>query len=353
MSKHALVIGVTGITGNNIAEELVSNGWKVTGLSRKPGLTIAGVDNVYADVMKPDELTDAIANLGVTHLFFCTWSRQVTEAENCEVNGAMLRNTLAAVNAQKPIEHAVLITGLKHYLGPFEDYAKNPAETPFRETQGRLPGLNFYYVREDELFASAKKHGHTWSVHRPHTMIGYALGNVMNMGVTLAVYASICKHTGQPWVFPGSPEQYNGVTDVTDPRVLAKHAFWSATDPAARNEAFNTVNGDVFRWRQLWTAIGEYFGLANPGHPGEVSPLEPRMGHADDVWAEIVATHGLQDNAASELASWWHTDADLGRTSETFADMSKSRDLGFLEFQTTIKSFTDLFDRLRAERIIP
>jgi hypothetical protein len=33
--------------------------------------------------------------------------------------------------------------------------------------------------------------------------------------------------------------------------------------------------------------------------------------------------------------------------------MSKSRDLGFLEFQTTSKSFTDLFDRLRAERVIP
>ena len=63
MSKHALVVGVTGITGNNIAEELVRHGWKVTGLSRKPGLVIDGVDNVYADVMKPDELTDAIADL--------------------------------------------------------------------------------------------------------------------------------------------------------------------------------------------------------------------------------------------------------------------------------------------------
>ncbi|MFM6975057.1 MAG: SDR family oxidoreductase [Agromyces sp.] len=353
MANHALIVGATGITGSNIAHELVAKGWKVTGLSRKPGIEVPGISHVYADVLDAAGLTDAISDLGVTHLFFCTWSRQATEAENCEVNGAMMRNTLAAVNAKTPIQHAVLITGLKHYLGPFEDYAKNPAETPFRESQGRLPGLNFYYVQEDELFASAAKHGHTWSVHRPHTMIGYALGNVMNMGVTLALYASICKHTGRPWVFPGSVEQYNGVTDVTDARILAKHAVWSATEPAAANEAFNTVNGDVFRWRQLWTAIGEYFGLENPGHPGEVQPLEPRMSDADEVWADIVAAHGLAEFKATDLASWWHTDADLGRTVETFADMGKSRELGFKEFQVTIKSFTDLFDRLRAERIIP
>ena len=39
------------------------------------------------------------AGCGVTHLFFCTWSRQDTEAENIEVNGAMLRNVLDAVGA--------------------------------------------------------------------------------------------------------------------------------------------------------------------------------------------------------------------------------------------------------------
>jgi hypothetical protein len=33
--------------------------------------------------------------------------------------------------------------------------------------------------------------------------------------------------------------------------------------------------------------------------------------------------------------------------------MSKSRRLGFLEYQETSQSFLDLFDRLRAERVIP
>ena len=43
-------------------------------------------------------------------------------------------------------------------------------------------------MQEDILFAAAERDGFTWTVHRPHTLIGWALGNAMNMGVTLAVY---------------------------------------------------------------------------------------------------------------------------------------------------------------------
>lgn len=75
-------------------------------------------------------------------------------------------------------------------------------ETPFREEQGRQPVENFYYAQEDELFAASARQGFTWSVHRPHTIIGYAVGNAMNMGVTLAVYATLCREAGLPFAFP-------------------------------------------------------------------------------------------------------------------------------------------------------
>jgi hypothetical protein len=45
--------------------------------------------------------------------------------------------------------------------------------------------------------------------------------------------------------------------------------------------------------------------------------------------------------------------AALGREAETFADMSKSRALGFTDFQDSMRSFLDLFDTLRAHRVIP
>ena len=38
---------------------------------------------------------------------------------------------------------------------------------------------------------------------------------------------------------------------------------------------------------------------------------------------------------------------------EAFTDMSKSRKAGFTGYRATLDSFTQLFDRLRAERIIP
>jgi hypothetical protein len=49
----------------------------------------------------------------------------------------------------------------------------------------------------------------------------------------------------------------------------------------------------------------------------------------------------------------WHTDADLGRPIELVPDMSKSRKLGFLDYQVTDDSFFDIFARLREARVIP
>ena len=353
MERNALVVGVTGIAGYNTAQALLSAGWRVVGLSRGRRYEIPGVEHVYGDVLDVGSVQAAITAKGITHLFFTTWSRQDTEADNCRVNGAMLANTLEAVRRTTTLQHAVLVTGLKHYLGPFEAYAAAPAETPFRESQDRLPFQNFYYDQEDILFSAAKAQGFTWSVHRPHTMIGYALGNAMNMGVTLAVYGSICRATGAPFVFPGSPQQYNGVTDITDARLLGRHAVWSATEPAARNQAFNTTNGDVFRWRQMWSQVAQGLGVDPAPYAGSPTPLQGRMDDADEVWAGLVAQHGLAPYAASELASWWHTDADLGREVETFADMSKSRSMGFLDFQDSARSFLDLFDTLREQKVIP
>jgi nucleoside-diphosphate-sugar epimerase len=353
MDRTALVVGATGIGGYNTAQALLAGGWRVIGLSRAHRYAIAGVEQVHADVLDPASVRAALAGKDVTHLFFTTWSRQATEAENCRVNGAMLANTLNAVSRTSRLQHAVLVTGLKHYLGPFEAYASAPADTPFRESQDRLPYQNFYYDQEDILFAAAAEQGFTWSVHRPHTMIGYALGNVMNMGVTLAVYGNICRVTGEPFVFPGSPQQYGGVTDITDARLLGRHAVWSATEATARNQAFNTVNGDVFRWRQMWERVAEGLGVEAAEYPGEPNPLDGRLDQADEVWDGLVDRHGLRPYKASELASWWHTDADLGRQVETFADMSKSRALGFLDFQDSARSFLDLFDTLRAQKVIP
>lgn len=355
--KRALVVGVTGISGNNVARRLVADGWTVHGLSRSAataGTAVEpGVLPVAADLLDADGTAAALAGLRPTHVFFCTWQRRPTEAENCVVNAAMLRNVLNPLVEEGGVAHVALVTGLKHYLGPFEAYARTPMETPFREDQPRLPNQNFYYDQEDVLFDAAERGGFTWSVHRPHTMIGWALGNAMNMGVTLALYGALCRETGEPFVFPGSAQQWDGVTDVTDATLLAEQLVWAATSPAAANEAFNTVNGDVFRWRQLWPVLADALGVPAAPYPGHPQPLAERFADAAPVWDKIVGRHGLVGGELARLASWWHTDGDLGRETETFADMTKNRAHGFLGFRDTRRTFVDLFDRLRAERIIP
>jgi nucleoside-diphosphate-sugar epimerase len=350
---RALVVGVTGISGHNTAELLLNNGWEVTGVSRRTQPRLPGVRHIAVDITDADATRAALRGTDPTHVFFATWSRQDTEAQNIRVNGGMLRNILQAVEPAARLGHVALVTGLKHYLGPFESYGEVKPDTPFREEQGRVPYDNFYYEQEDILFEAAERVGFTWSVHRAHTMIGWAIGNCMNMGVTLALYGTICRETGRPFLFPGSPEQWDGVTDITDARLLAKQLEWAATTPAAANQAFNIVNGDVFRWRRMWGVLADGLGVEAASYPGHVTPLETQMADAGPIWNEIVERHGLVPHDLDRIASWWHSDADLSRTLETFTSMAKSRRFGFLDYQDSERSFLDLFDRLRAERIVP
>lgn len=348
----ALIVGATGLSGSYAACQLREAGWAVVTTSRSRVALPWSDRHIAVDLEDTIASKDALsAASDATHVFYCTWSRQPNEDENVRVNALMIRNLFDGLQAA-PIRHAALVTGLKHYLGSFDDYAKIKPYTPFLESSPRLPGPNFYYAQEDVLFEAAHRAGFSWSVHRPHTMIGYVLGNAMNMAVTLAVYASICRHTGRPFVFPGSPEQYGAVTDVTDARLLAKQLHWAATTPEAANMPFNTVNGDLFRWTWLWQQIAEYFGLAVGAYSGRPTPLQEQMANAPAIWAEITAKHGLRALPVERLASWWHTDADLGRTLECFTDMTNSRSLGFTAYQQTPKSFFDVFDELRAQRII-
>ena len=353
MTKTALVVGASGIVGGAASDLLLAQGWTVHGLARRPP-DLPGVAPVAADLQDASATASALAGLRPDAVFITTWLRQASEAENIRVNATMVRNLLGALRPAGSVRHVALVTGLKHYLGPFEAYGKGRLpQTPFREEQGRLDLDNFYYAQEDEVFAAAAQDGFSWSVHRPHTVIGKAVGNAMNMGTTLAVYASLCRAAGRPFRFPGSAAQWNGLTDMTDARLLARHLVWAAETPAAANQAFNVVNGDIFRWNWMWGRIAGWFGLEPAEFDGVVRPLEAQMAGDAELWRDIAQREGLAVPELSRLASPWHTDADLGRPIEVVTDMSKSRRLGFAAYQPTDDAFFELFARLRADRLIP
>jgi nucleoside-diphosphate-sugar epimerase len=142
MASRALVAGVTGLIGSNQAEHLVSRGWEVHGVARRPPTGIPGVRPVAADLLEPAALRSALAGIDPTHVFFTTWVRRASEEENIAANGALVRNLLGALEPSGSLRHAALVTGLKHYLGPFEFYAKVKPDTPLREEMQRLPFPN-------------------------------------------------------------------------------------------------------------------------------------------------------------------------------------------------------------------
>ena len=50
-NRRALVVGATGLTGRNTAEELAATGWEVYGMARHPGAEAAGVRPVAGDAL--------------------------------------------------------------------------------------------------------------------------------------------------------------------------------------------------------------------------------------------------------------------------------------------------------------
>jgi len=353
--KIALVVGASGIAGGNLSALLIEKGWTTYGLSRSPKADVKGLIPVAADLLDITSLEAALKDVTPSHVFFTTWMRNDTEAENIRVNSALVRNLLQVLSPRKSVRHVGLVTGLKHYLGPFDAYVKAGVLplTPVNEEHPRLPLDNFYYSQEDEVYAAAARDGFNWSIHRPHTIIGKAVGNAMNMGSTLAVYASICKQEGLPFIWPGSAAQWNGISDMTDARILAEQILWAGTTPEAENEAFNVTNGDVFRWSWMWGEIAKYFGVEAVGFDGEIHPLEERLKAYEGIWENIAKEHVLTQTEMGKVASAWHTDLDLGRPIEVMTDMSKSRKLGFTAYKSTRDSFFELFDQLRKDRIIP
>ena len=66
MAPRALIAGVSGIVGNNLASHLISKGWEVYGLARKPQTGIPEVHPIAADLLDPDSLRTALAGVDPT-----------------------------------------------------------------------------------------------------------------------------------------------------------------------------------------------------------------------------------------------------------------------------------------------
>ncbi|CAM6099256.1 unnamed protein product [Calypogeia fissa] len=368
----ALVVGSTGITGEALVELLTKpdtagGPWKVYGIARRPKPEWHTPDvYIRCDLLNREETLAKVSPFtDVTHVFYVTWADLLSEVENCEANGEMLQNLLDALlpNA-KGLQHVSLQTGGKHYAGSFDQWAVMNdrvefPDAPYTEDMPRLPGDNFFYTLEDVLFQTVEqKKGQgeelTWSVHRPGLIFGFTIGNKMNMLSTLSVYGCLCKELGLPLIFPGPRSAWDSFCDASDAELIAEQHVWAATDPRAKNHAFNCMNGDVFKWKRMWGIVAERLGMKAEGPRTPPLALQQLMKGMGPVWKGLVKKYSLHPTELPELGHWWFAEIFLANYGcDSVMSTNKSKEFGFLKFRNTLKGVAKHLDRYAERKIFP
>lgn len=371
-----LIIGVTGMVGSRLAEilprdDIPGGPWKVYGVARRPISPNYHKDIQYiqCDLLDRDQTMEKFSALtDVTHVFWV-----ITNAgrgiKDADLDCKMLENVLDSLIPNAPnLEHLCLQTGTEHYLGspdiPAMDMMSDLHEAPFHEGLPRLKNCsNFgYYKLEDALFAKLGGESNikiSWSVHRPAvTLLGFSPSSPssMNLLVSLAIYAAICKKEGTQFRFPGNSITWEGLSDASDSELVAEQQIWACVKANGKNQAFNVSNGDVFRWKRLWRVLAEKLEVEAGDYEGRGFSLAEEMKNKRSVWEEIVKEKGLVESRLEELGEQWWSYVDRilnGNLKNSVSSMNKSKEYGFLGFRNTESSCLEWIDVLKSHKIIP
>jgi len=68
----------------------------------------------------------------------------------------------------------------------------------------------------------SSKNGASWTVLRPHLVMGPSLNSPMNLVTSLAVYAAMSRELGLPLRFPGRREGWNTLQETTDAELFGR-----------------------------------------------------------------------------------------------------------------------------------
>ena len=346
--QKMMVIGGLGIIGRNFIGHLEEvGGWEIMALSRRKPDFKTKAEFISVDLRDPADTKKRLGGIkDLSHIMYAALDGGIA-GDNVDANTALLANPINVLELNNPkLERIVLQEGGKVYgrhIGPFK--------TPARESDARHMPPNFYYNQEDFLRKLQKGKTWTWSALRPEPVIGFAVGNAMNLATQLAVYASICKSYNLPFDFPGKIGTWNAVSEMTDAGLLARATLFAATSPKAANQAYNVTNGTFFRWRNIWGSLAKFFDM----DMGEVRPmlLSKFMADKAPVWDALVKKHKLQPYKIEDLAAWPFIDFVMQADWDVALDNSKRIQHGCADTIDTGEMFLDLFARFRREKIIP
>jgi nucleoside-diphosphate-sugar epimerase len=358
LSGTLLIAGATGIVGNAAAEHFAAlPGWQVVTLARRAPPARQGFLHLTADLTDASACRAALARApGITHVLYAALYEKPdllagwVDAEQIETNRAMLRNLLDALDAQgAALRHVALLQGTKAYGSHVRR-----VPVPAKERWPRLDAPIFYWPQEDLLRERQAQAGWTFTILRPQIILGHAIGSPMNIVAAIGVYAAIRRELGRPLAFPGGGRYVNACSDS---RLIAWAVQWAGASPAAANQTFNVVNGDVLTWHDIWGSIAAHLGL----EAAEPAPLKlaDAMPQHEDLWSRIVQRHGLQPFTLAQLvgSSWQFADRNfaVGQDDPPDRVMSpvKLRQAGFPGCQDTEEAIRYWLGRMRQERLIP
>ena len=345
----AVVAGATGTVGRGLTEALaLDSDWEVVALARKP-LDTKGAHFLSVDLTNERETRQKLRELtGTTHIFYAARAEHFAgESEPIDLNLAMLRHLVEAIEPRASrLQHIHLVEGTKWYgshLGPFR--------TPAREDDAGCMPANFYHAQQDYLSERQRRGAWTWSASRPHTKCHAAPDMPRNLVVVIAAYAVICREMGLPLSFPGTSANYRALYQCTSADHLVAAIRWMVDQPNCANHAFNVINGDYFRWENLWPCFARYFGMeVGPVHTVR---LAEAMADKAPVWQAIVAKYGLRPTPYERLALWSYGDYVFRPGWDMMSDMTKARMFGFHRTVGTEAEFIRFLDVFRANRILP
>ncbi|MEZ5855773.1 MAG: SDR family oxidoreductase [Hyphomicrobiaceae bacterium] len=298
--KTVLVAGATGLVGQAAMQHFSTElGTEVIAVSRRRPAELFGARHIHADLQDRQtcaEVFGGIAN--VTHVVYAALYEKPglvagwREDDQIAINDQMLRNVMDPLQrVARGLRHVSLLQGTKAY-GVHARAMKFPAREGRDEARDVA---NFYWQQEDYLKDAQAGREWGWTIFRPVLITGFSLGAAMNLIPAIGVYAAFLKARGEPLHYPGGPAR---VSQAVDAGLLARAIAWAGETAAARNEAFNVANGDVFAWPHVWPALARQLGM-EAGEPRPMS-LAADILPREAEWQEIVTRFGL---AAPDLKS--------------------------------------------------
>jgi nucleoside-diphosphate-sugar epimerase len=364
MAEHVLIAGASGVVGYAALKHYAAQaGVAVTAVSRRPPLETFQARRLAVDLADAAAARAALGEPGgVTRLVYAALHEKPgliagwREADQIDTNRRMLANTLSALEATSPeLAHVTLLQGTKAYGAHV-----HAIPLPAREDRDEDRGVeNFYWEQEALLRAEAERRGFAWTILRPQIIFGEALGAAMNLIPAIGAYAALLKADGEPLHFPGGGDT---ILEAVDADLLARVIDWAGRTPAARNQAFNVTNGDVFTWRGVWPAIAAALGMA-VGEDRPMSLAQAMAGRAGD-WDALRRAHGLAAPGLDAFVGQGFHYADFtmgyGRPAAagTLAGAAlvstvKLRQAGFCEAVDTEAMFRRFFRLFQEARLLP